>query len=61
MAEHAGKHFEDFEVGERITTNARTMTEFDVMTFVTLVGYLEPLFIDEGYIREQSGFGGRIA
>ena len=31
------------------------------MTYVTLVGYLEPLFIDEEYIREESGFGSRIA
>ncbi|MFQ5916012.1 MAG: MaoC/PaaZ C-terminal domain-containing protein [Nitrospinota bacterium] len=61
MAERAGKYFEDFAVGDRLETNARTMTEFDVMTFVTLVGYLEPLFIDEGYIREKSGFGDRIA
>lgn len=56
-----GKYFEDFAVGERWTTGARTVTEFDVMTFVTLVGYLEPLFIDEEYIRRESGFGARIA
>ena len=42
-------------------SNGRTVTEFDVMTYVTLVGYLEPLFIDEEYIREESGFGSRIA
>ncbi len=61
MAHGAAKYFEDFEVGERLTTDGRTVTEFDVMTFVTLTGYLEPLFIDEEYIREKSGFGERIA
>ena len=45
----------------RPPTDGRTVTEFDVMTFVTLTGYLEPLFIDEEYIREKSGFGERIA
>ncbi len=61
MEEGAAKFFEDYQVGERFTTNGRTVTEFDVMTYVTLVGYLEPLFIDEEYIREESGFGSRIA
>jgi acyl dehydratase len=61
VANGVEKYFEDFEVGEQFTTGSRTMTEFDVMTFVTLTGYLEPLFIDEEYIREKSGFGGRIA
>ena len=61
VAHGAAKYFEDFEVGERLTTDGRTVTEFDVMTFVTLTGYLEPLFIDEEYIREKSGFGERIA
>ncbi len=61
VAERAGKYFEDFTVGERLTTHARTMTEFDVMSFVTLTGYLEPLFIDAEYIREKSGFSERIA
>jgi acyl dehydratase len=61
LANYAAKYFEDYEVGERLTTNARTITEFDVMSYVTLVGYLEPLFIDEEYIRHKSGFGERIA
>ena len=61
MADGAAKYFEDFEAGERFTTGGRTVTEFDVMTFVTLTGYMEPLFIDAEYIREKSGFGERIA
>ena len=61
MADGAAKYFEDFETGERFTTGGRTVTEFDVMTFVTLTGYMEPLFIDAEYIREKSGFGERIA
>ncbi len=61
MADGAAKYFEDFETGDRFTTSGRTVTEFDVMTFVTLTGYLEPLFIDAEYIREKSEFGERIA
>ena len=61
MANGAAKYFEDFETGEQFTTGGRTVTEFDVMTFVTLTGYMEPLFIDAEYIREKSGFGERIA
>lgn len=61
MKEGRAKFFEDYRIGEVFKTNGRTVTEFDVMTYVTLVGYLEPLFIDEEYIREESGFGSRIA
>ena len=61
MKEGRVKLFEDYRIGEIFKTNGRTVTEFDVMTYVTLVGYLEPLFIDEEYIREESGFGSRIA
>jgi acyl dehydratase len=61
VTDSTAKYFEDFEAGERFTTGGRTVTEFDVMTFVTLTGYLEPLFIDAEYIREKSGFGERIA
>ena len=61
MKEDRANFFEDYRIGEVFKTNGRTVTEFDVMTYVTLVGYLEPLFIDEEYIREESGFGSRIA
>ena len=38
VTDSTAKYFEDFEAGERFTTGGRTVTEFDVMTFVTLTG-----------------------
>jgi acyl dehydratase len=56
-----GITFEGFHAGDRFVTGRRTVTEHDVMQFVSLVGLFEPLFIDEEYIRNESLFGERIA
>ena len=56
-----GNTFEGFHAGDRFLTDRRTITEHDVMQFVTLVGLTEPLFLDLEYIRNQSLFGERIA
>lgn len=56
-----GITFEGFHAGDRFLTDRRTITEHDVMQFVTLVGLTEPLFLDLEYIRNQSLFGERIA
>lgn len=56
-----GNTFEGFHAGDRFLTDRRTITEHDVMQFVTLVGLTEPLFLDMEYIRNQSLFGERIA
>jgi len=56
-----GKTFEEFRSGDRFTTGGRTVTEHDIMQFVTLVGLNEPLFLDMEYIRKESLFGERIA
>ncbi len=57
----SGKHFEDLKVGDRFTTARRTITETDVIQFVTLVGFNEPLFLDMEYIEKESLFKRRIA
>jgi acyl dehydratase len=57
----AVEYFEDFEIGAEYTTHARTITETDIVTFVNLCGFLEPLFIDMEFVKNQSLFGGRIA
>ena len=41
-----GKTFEEFRAGERYSTGRRTITEHDILQFVTLVGLTEPLFLD---------------
>ena len=56
-----GKIFEEFHPGDRYTTGRRTVTEHDILQFVTLVGLTEPLFLDLEYIRTESLYGERIA
>lgn len=58
---HASLYFEDYEADFTLETLRRTVTEFDIMQFVTLAGMNEALFMDEPYIREHTGFGRRIA
>ena len=53
-------YFEEFEVGARYPTYARTITEGDLSFFCAFVGYHVPLFIDEEYAK-QTPYGGRIA
>ena len=56
-----GKHFEELSVGDKFKTARRTITETDVIQFVTLVGFIEPLFLDIEYIQKESLFKRRIA
>ncbi len=56
-----GITFEGFHPGDHFTTGRRTVTEHDILQFVSLVGLNEPLFVDLEYIRKESLFGERIA
>src|SRR4030095_12095070 len=58
---HKGMTFEEFHSGDHFTTGRRTITEHDIMQFVTLVCLTEPLFLDLEYIRHESLYGERIA
>src|SRR2546428_12844156 len=58
---HKGMTFEEFHSGERFATGRRTITEHDILQFVTLVGLTEPLFLDMEYIRNESLYGEGIA
>ena len=44
-----GLHFEDYEVGMRFRTIARTVTETDIVTFVGVTGMTEVLFTDQTF------------
>lgn len=57
----AVEFFEEFTVGAEYTTHARTITETDIVTFVNLFGFHEPLFIDMEFVKNNSLFGSRIA
>ena len=56
-----GITFEGFTPGDCYTTGRRTVTEHDILQFVSLVGLNEPLFVDLEYIRNESLFRERIA
>ncbi len=53
------RYWEDFEIGTRYPTAARTITEEDHRRFCELVGYDVPLFTDEAYAK-TTPYGGRI-
>ena len=56
----SGIFYEDYTDDWTMSTGARTVTEFDVMQFVTLGGFNEALFLDAEYIK-ASPFKKRIA
>ena len=54
-----GQTWEDMEVGSRFRTARRTVTESDLMNFVTLFAFNEPLFWDAGHAA-TAGYSGRL-
>jgi acyl dehydratase len=53
--------FDDFEAGQVTKTMGRTVTEADIVQFVTFAGIFEELFINADYARERGLFKGRNA
>jgi len=56
-----GVDFEGHAVGEIYRTLARTVSETDIVTFVNLCGFNEPLFLDMEFVKKHSVFGRRAA
>ena len=56
-----GLSFEEHQVGATYTTLARTVSETDIVTFVNLCGFTEPLFMDMEYLARESVFRRRAA
>jgi len=56
-----GLDFEGHKVGAVYRTLARTVSETDIVTFVNLCGFVEPLFIDMEYVKRESVFTRRAA
>jgi acyl dehydratase len=56
-----GLTYERFRLGDRHKTLARTVSDFEILQFVTLTGFTEPLFMDMEYVRRESVFGTRVA
>ena len=55
-----GLYLEDFEIGKAYTSQARTITETDVVNFAGLSGDFNPLHTDEEFAKSNL-FGKRIA
>jgi acyl dehydratase len=53
-------YFEDFSVGQSMVTMGRTITETDLVNFVTLGGIFEEVFINAEYAKKSSLFSGRV-
>ena len=56
-----GVTFEEHTVGATYRTLARTVSETDIVSFVNLCGFTEPLFMDMEYVARESVFGRRAA
>ncbi|MBI1845587.1 MAG: MaoC family dehydratase N-terminal domain-containing protein [Candidatus Rokubacteria bacterium] len=56
-----GVTFEAHEIGAVYRTLGRTVSETDIVTFVNLCGFTEPLFMDMEYVARESVFGRRAA
>ena len=54
-------HYEGFGVGDRYETLGRTVSDYEILSFVTLTGFTEPLFMDLEYIQRESVFKTRVA
>jgi acyl dehydratase len=57
----AGIFFDEYKVGATYKTNGRTVSETDIVNFVNLGGFTEPLFMDMEYVKKESVFGRRAA
>lgn len=56
----AGLKFDEFSIGDRFASQARTITESDVVAFAGLSGDFNPLHTDAEF-GKKTPFGGRIA
>lgn len=60
FARTRGFYFEEFEVGQIITTAGRTVTESDIVTFAGLSGDFNQIHTDASFSKETP-FGQRVA
>ena len=53
-------YFEDFDVGLKLKTASKTVTDTDVVLSVGLTGHFQPIFVDDEFAK-KTHFGSRIA
>lgn len=56
-----GLTWRDLEIGDKFRTIGRTVTEADIVNFITCTGMLEVLFTDMEYLKEHGPMKGRVA
>lgn len=56
-----GMYWQDMPVGAKFRTYGRTITETDIVNFISCTGFLEVLFTDMEFVREHSAIKGRLA
>jgi acyl dehydratase len=56
-----GRDWQDMPVGAKFKTYGRTITETDIVNFISCTGFLEVLFTDMEFVREHSAIKGRLA
>ena len=57
----AQKTYEQYSIGERFQSYARTITEADIVNYTCFAGLKLPLFIDAEFCKKHSIFGERVA
>lgn len=60
LSQRHGMYFEEFRVGQRVVTPARTVTEADVVAFAGLSGDFNSIHTDAVYA-QHTPFGQRVA
>ena len=54
----AARHFEDFQVGDRLVTQGRTVTPADGLFWAMFSGDMNPMHVDAPYAAAHGLFGG---
>jgi acyl dehydratase len=55
-----GIYFDDLPVGRKFKTVGRTITEADLVNFITTTGMLEVLFTNVEFLKHESAIKGRV-
>lgn len=55
-----GLTWQEMPVGMQFRTSTRTVTETDLVTFITWAGIVNPLFTDASFAQDVEGYAGRL-
>ena len=56
-----GLYWQEMPVGAKFKTFGRTITETDIVNFISCTGFLEVLFTDMEFVKNHSAIQGRVA